>query len=275
MAFQMWQTGLDIQNGKLCALGIQRRRDGWQLRHWWQLQLPQDTLRNGVLQSSAWLLEQLQQWRKTLPQRLSLRVGLGPQLVLQRSLTLPEQNLREPELNRYVQAAAKRIFPVEPDALALDYRPLASDEKQLCVTAARRAAIVSWLETLQQAGLQPEVFELTPMALAVAAREGHLPPGSVLVHQLQDHWLWYIHGSDTASCGSGFCDEICAFPALQQRYFPDAGPIWFSAACITPPPVGAYQFSPFSLLTHKQPPLPRSDQAFTLALGLAMRRDDR
>ncbi|WP_130832312.1 pilus assembly protein PilM [[Erwinia] mediterraneensis] len=275
MAFQMWQIGLDIQNGQLCALGIQRRREGWQLRHWWQQPLAQDTLRNGVLQSSAWLLEQLQQWRKQLPQRISLRVGLGPQLVLQRPLALPEQSLREPELSRYVHAAAKRLFPIEPEALALDYRPLDHDTKQLYVTAARRAAIARWLEPLRQAGLLPEVFELTPMALAIVAREARLPSGSVLVHQLSDHWLWYIHDDDTAACSSGFCDDIADFSQLQQRHFPAARQVWFSAASATPAPAGTLLFSPFALLQHVQPPLPSSGHAFTLALGLAMRRDDR
>lgn len=52
MAFQRWQIGLDIQNGKLCTVAIQRRRQGWQLRHWQQQTLPDDALKNGVLQSS-------------------------------------------------------------------------------------------------------------------------------------------------------------------------------------------------------------------------------
>lgn len=75
MAFQTWQVGLDIQNGQLCALGIQRRRNGWQLRHWWQHTLPQDTLRNGLVQRPDAIVALLQRWRRQLPSRISLRVG--------------------------------------------------------------------------------------------------------------------------------------------------------------------------------------------------------
>lgn len=274
MAFQTWQIGLDIQNKQLCALGIQRRREGWQLRHWWRQPLPPDALRNGVLQSSATLLARLQQWRKQLPQRISLRVGLPPQLALQRPLTLPNQSLREPELSRYVHAAARRIFPIEPDALTLDYRPLDNDEKQLCVTAARRTVIEQWLEPLQQAGFFPDVFELTPMALAVVVRAARLPTGSVMVHHPGDHWLWHVQGGEAESGGSCSCDEIADFPQLRQRYFSSASDIWFSAASDIAAPAGTRAFSPLALLQHKQPPLPQYDEAFTLALGLALRRED-
>lgn len=273
MAFQTWQIGLDIQNKQLCALGIQRRREGWQLRHWWQQPLPPDTLKNGVLQSSTPLQILLQQWRKQLPQHISLRVGLPPQLALQRPLTLPNQTLREPELSRYVHAAAKRIFPIEPDALTLDYRPPGKEEKQLCVTAARRTVIAQWLEPLQQAGLFPDVFELTPMALAIVARTARLPAGGVMLHHLSDHWLWHIQAEE-ASGGSCLCDEIADFLQLQQRYFSSASKIWFSSASDMAAPAGTETFSPLTLLPYKQPPLPRHDEAFTLALGLALRPED-
>lgn len=273
MAFQTWQIGLDIQNKQLYALGIQRRREGWQLRHWWQQPLPPETLKTGVLQSSATLQALLQQWRKQLPQRISLRVGLPPQLVLQRPLTLPNQTLREPELSRYVHAAARRIFPIEPDALTLDYRPLDTDEKQLCVTAARRQVIAQWLEPLRQAGLSPDVFELTPMALAIVARAARLPTGDAMVYRLNDKWLWYGQNGEAMSGGCA-SDEIADFSQLRQRYFPAASAVWFSAASDMAAPAGTRPFSPFAILQHKQPPLPRRDDAFTLALGLALRQED-
>ncbi|WP_312241985.1 pilus assembly protein PilM [Pantoea sp.] len=272
MAFQTWQIGLDIQNKQLCALGIQRRRAGWQLRHWWRQPLPSDTLKNGVLQLSTTQQVLLRQWRKQLPQRISLRVGLPPQLALQRPLTLPNQTLREPELSRYVHAAARRIFPIEPDALALDYRPFEVDEKRLCVTAARRTVIAQWLEPLRQAGLSPDVFELTSTALAIVAGAAGLPTGGVMVHRLSDGWLWHQQGGEETLGGS--CDDIADFSTLRQRYFPQADSVWFSAADETAAPADTRLFSPLALLSHKQPPLPQHENAFTLALGLALRRED-
>lgn len=263
MVFQRWQIGLDIQNGQFCAVAIQRRRHGWQLRHWQQQALPQDTLRNGVLQSSPALLTVLQQWRRQLPGRYSLRVGLPPQLVLQRALPLPDTTLREPALNRYVQASAQRLFPVEPASLALDYR--ASSLSHLCITAARREVIAQWLTPLQQAGLQPDVFELSSLALAQVAQRLRLNPQQLLIHPLSDHWLWYLAGSEVVS-GSG--TGPLSLTHLQET-FPQA-----EAMLCTAPADGFTAIKPFSLLRYLQLPQPENEGVFALALGLALRPED-
>lgn len=155
MAFQTWQVGLDIQNGQLCALAVQRRRSGWQLRHWWQHALPHDTLTNGLVQRSDPLVPLLRQWRRRLPRQISLRVGFPARLVLQHSLALPPGSLREPERSSYITAAAKRFFPIEPEKLALDYRKPDADSGLLWLTAARREAVSGWLTMLKNAELTP------------------------------------------------------------------------------------------------------------------------
>lgn len=263
MVFQRWQIGLDIQNGQFCAVAIQRRRHGWQLRHWQQQALPQDALRNGILQSSPALLEALQQWRRQLPGRYSLRVGLPSQLVLQRSLPLPETTLREPALNRYVQASAQRLFPVEPASLALDYR--VSSLSQLCITAARREVIAQWLTPLQQAGLKPDVFELSSLALAQVALHLRLSHQQLLIHPLSDHWLWYLAGSEIVSGSS----TGPLTPAHLQQTFPEA-----ETLLCTSPIDGFTALHPFSLLRYLQLPQPENDGVFALALGLALRPED-
>lgn len=268
MAFQHWQIGLDIQNGQLCALAVERRRHGWQLRHWWQQPLPHDTLRNGVLQTSAVLQEMLTRWQRQLPKRYSLRVGLPPQLVLQRTLPLPAPALCEPALSRYVAASASRLFPVEAASLALDYRPADTPDK-LSVTAARREAISQWLLPLQQAGLQPEVFELSSLALLQVALQMALRPASLLVHPLQTHWLWAMTGEATA-CGTSA--EPLSVAHLHAT-FPQADTLY----CTSPPPLpeaDVQLLQPFSLLRYQQPPLPAQPGAFAVALGLALRPED-
>lgn len=267
MAFHTWQIGLDIQNRQVCALALQPHRDGWQLRHWWQQRLPQDTLRNGVLQSSPELLTALTAWRQRLPRRYSLRVGLPARLVLQRQLPLPAQLLKEPALGRYVQAAAHRLFPLEPAALALDYRQDAQSG-QLCVTAARLESIDHWAAPLLQAGLKPQVFELTTEALRRLACQATLQDGAVLVLQQDNRWLW-SDGHTAADNG-----EATTLAALQQQAFPDARSVaWCTAEpCLLP--ADASIFSPFDLFRYKQPPLPENPGAFALAVGLALRAGD-
>lgn len=267
MAFHTWQIGLDIQNRQICALALQPRRDGWQLRHWWQQRLPQDTLRNGVLQSSPELLAALTAWRQRLPRRYSLRVALPARLVLQRQLPLPAQSLNEPALGHFVQAAARRLFPLEPTALALDYRP-DGQSGQLCVTAARLEIIDQWAAPLLQAGLKPQVFELTTEALKRLARQAALQEGTVLVLQQDNRWLW----SDAHTAAD--TGEVETLAALQQQDFPDARCIAWCAAEPCAQPAETITFSPFDLFRYKQPPLPENPGAFALATGLALREGD-
>lgn len=274
MAFQTWQVGLDIQNGQLCAIGIQRRRNGWQLRHWWQHTLPQDTLRNGLVQRPEILISILQRWRTLLPLRIALRVGFPPQLVMQRQLSLPATHLREAACRDYIYAAAKRFFPIEPEALALDFRLNNSNESQLTLTAARREALQGWLDCLRQVGLVPQVMDLTPSALSVLARALALASDATLVHRLFDHWLWYSPQHSERPWGWCSRDEIPDFSALQQRYLPAQGAVWYSSALGDAPPEGTTALSPFAALQLLQPPLPVCCGAYAIAAGLALRPED-
>lgn len=274
MAFKTWQVGLDIQNGQLCAIAIQRRRNGWQLRHWWQHALPQDTLSNGLVQRPETVAAVLQRWRACLPSRIDLRVGFPPQLVMQRQLSLPAMRLREPAYSTYIRAAAKRLFPVEPDALALDFRLTDGSKEQLTLTAARHEALQSWLECLGRIQLIPQVMDLTPSALAVLARTLSLDSDSTLVHRLYDHWLWYSpHHSESAW---GWCplQEIPDFYALRQRHLPPVGRIWYSSLTEEEQPENTHILLPFGAFRFLQPPLPLHGGAFTLAVGLALRPRD-
>ena len=268
MAFQRWQIGLDIQNGQLCALGIERRRHGWQLRHWWQQPLPHDTLRNGVLQTTPRLQEMLTRWQRHLPKRYSLRVGLPPQLVLQRTLPLPKSSLSEPALCHYVASAAPRLFPVEPASLSFDYRA-AGDASQLCITAARREVIAQWLTPLQASGLRPDVFELSSLALTQIAVRMPRQRDSLLIHPLCDHWLWTLAGQQTTS-GAG--TEPLTLAQLRET-FPQASAIF----CTAPhrlAEAGVLRCQPLSLLQYRPPPLPAHEGEFAIALGLALRPED-
>lgn len=270
MAFQTWQVGLDIQNTQLCALAIQRRRGGWQLCRWWQQGLPQDTLRNGVLQSSPELQAALRMLQQQLPQPYSLRVGLPTQLALQRSLALPTQHLQEPALERYVTSAAQRLFPVEPEALALDYR--ASDvDRQLYVTAARQAVIAQWLAPLQQSALRPRVFELTTHALALTAQAAGLADNAALLLCHDAQWLWYSRASESV-VGSASLETTAE--EVAQRSFPQVSTLYGCAPSDVVLPAAFFPFSPFRLFTYQQPPLPQQEAAFCIAAGLALRPED-
>ena len=274
MAFQTWQVGLDIQNGQLCAIGIQRRRNGWQLRHWWHYKLPHDTLRNGLVQRPDIVIDVLRRWQRLLPSRISLRIGFPPQLVMQRQLALPALPLQGAAYTQYIQAAAKRVFPVDPATLALDYRQQEEGSRALTLSATRKEALQSWLNCLQHIGRLPDVVELTPSALMVLAQALSLAADTVLVHRLADHWLWYAPTHDAQPWGWCPVAESADFVALQQRCLPEHSTIWYSSTLSEPLPAGTKQLMPLAALQYLQPPLPADAGAYALALGLALRPGD-
>lgn len=267
MAFHTWQIGLDIQNRQCCALAILRRRRGWQLCHWWQQRLPQDTLRNGVLQSSPALLSVLSQWRKVLPRRYTLRVCLPAHLALQQPLSLPDPPLKEPALGRFVRASAQRLFPVDPSELALDYR-VDTNLERLCVTAARRDVVTQWRTPLEQAGLKCSVFELATNALNIVAEQAQLAAGSVVVLRQDARYLWSDGVNAALFAGEG------GFDALREQAFPHATSLYYCDADNALPPAGTVPFSPLQTFRYQQPPLPAHPGAFVLAAGLALRKED-
>ncbi|QHM73507.1 type IV pilus biogenesis protein PilM [Mixta intestinalis] len=272
MAFQNWQVGLDIQNGQLCALAIQRRRNGWQLRHWWQHALPHNTLNNGTLIESPDLITLLRRWRKQLPRKISLRIGFPSQAVLQRYLAAPPQQLREPELGRYASAAAERLFPLTANELALDYCAVPQPQMRLCLTAARQSIVKQWLLTLTQADLAPDVVAPASSALETVGELMQLPMDAALIHQLSDHWLWFMPGREEAVSGWAPGTLIMESGQLAQ-VLPAAQQFWFSAALSAELLMGMQPLQPLSLLRFIQPPLPANGGLFTLALGLALHQE--
>lgn len=129
---QAWQVGLDIQIDCVRALAVQRRRNGWQLRHWWQQTLPQAVLRDGCLAPSEALIRALRQWRVQLPRHISLRIALPAQRVLQQCMAQPDARLREPERSDYIVGHGVKQFPLDGQTLALDYRAAPAEGRRCC-----------------------------------------------------------------------------------------------------------------------------------------------
>ncbi|MGQ6225475.1 type IV pilus biogenesis protein PilM, partial [Serratia sp. IR-2025] len=202
---QAWQVGLDIQIDCVRAVAAQRRRNGWQLRHWWQQALPQAVLRDGCLEPSEFLIRALRQWRVKLPRHISLRIALPAQRVLQQRMARPDARLREPERSDYIGGHGLKQFPLDGQTLALDYRAAPADEATLLLTAARRQELQQWLHCLRQAGLHPQAVDITPCALRVMATGagGAPPPGGLDPPAREMVWGGPAPGALAVGVGAG------------------------------------------------------------------------
>ncbi|MEH0873139.1 pilus assembly protein PilM [Pectobacterium cacticida] len=282
MAYHIWRIGLDIQNGFMHALAVQRRRDGWRLRHWWQCPLPDDTLRAGSLHHTEALCEALRTWRRWLPEHISLRVGFPVQRILQQRLPMPDPRLREPERSLYIENQAARKLPVSSESLAIDYREDPRDPGGLQVTAARRQEIDILLTCLNSVGLRPDVIEVSTCALRRMAHLAGLEAQGLLLHRLLEGWLW------TSPWDHAFCsgvihldemkDEMDVLSVVRTRYHCDDDKVVYCSS--VSPDLSSQNsdrlrpWSPLTAFSHWQPPLPRFPSAFAIAGGLALRPED-
>ncbi|ATY92541.1 pilus assembly protein PilM [Pectobacterium atrosepticum] len=282
MAYHIWRVGLDIQNGFMRALAVQRRRYGWQLRHWWQCPLPDDTLRSGSLHHTEVLCEALRTWRRLLPRHISLRVGFPAQLTLQQHLSMPDQRLQEPERSLYIETIAARKLPIGSESLAIDYREDPQMQGSLLVTAARRQEIDNWLVCLNHAGLHPDVLEVSTCALRVMAQRAGLESNRLFLHRLLDSWLWVSPLNHAFHSGVIHLDElndeadILSFVSTRYQHDVDSIAYYSSVSPDLPCQLTdvLQPWSPLTVFNHMQPPLPSFPSAFAIAGGLALRPED-
>lgn len=279
MFSQAWQVGLDIQSNRICALAAQRRRNGWQLRHWWQQRLPQAVLREGCIEQPEVLVRALRQWRVQLPRHICLRIALPAQRVLQHQMTMPDARLKEPARGDYITSQGLKQFPLDSQTLALDYRPSPPDSAALLLTAARQQELQQWLHCLRQADLRPQVVDITPCALHMMAFAAGVPAEAGLLHRLEREWLWaapryaaFAYGilpeSEVCGASQALAAMHAACPSIAEHQ------VYYSSVADELPPPGCLPWSPFSAFNQLRPPLPRLPGAFVLAGGLALRSGD-
>ncbi|WP_369789503.1 type IV pilus biogenesis protein PilM [Rouxiella sp. WC2420] len=277
-----WQVGLDIQNGYARAIAVQKRRSGWQLRHWWQHPLPQEVMRQGILHETEQLIVILSRWRRCLPVTISLRICLPAQRIIQLRLPTPDNRLQEPHRDAFIRASAAKQLPLAMESLMIDYRTEPCDNRQLVVTAARQEEVAQWQHCLAQAKLFPEAIDLTPCAIQQSASSAGIPAESLLLHRLNQQWLWVApHGLPFQF---GLLEEDEA-PSLDQWHNTlsglysasklCSGEIHYSSFEPDTPPAGMKVWSPFSAFTQMSPPLPLETGAFVIAAGLALRPAER
>ncbi|WP_145490997.1 type IV pilus biogenesis protein PilM [Yersinia rohdei] len=293
MYSQYWQVGLDIQIEAIRALAVVRRRYGWQLRYWWSQTLPSGVLREGILQQPDRVSDKLKLLRKQLPRHISLRIALPAQRILQQTLPAPDRRLREPEREGFINAAASRLFPVNSQELALDYRSGATSGDELLITAARQSEVQQWQTCLQQAGLSSNIIDITPCALRYMATAAGLSGAYYLVHRLANEWLWVSSAelpfdfgvvaidadeSDSPALLSKGANPLSTLlMQLHSRYAGQGDAplkMYYSSTVAETPPENTIAWLPFTAFTHYQPPLPSLPAAFTLAGGLALRPAD-
>lgn len=267
MMFPGWRIGLDIQAEGVRAAAVQWHRQGWQLRHWWYLPFPKQTLADGMLPEPDTLREALAAWRKEIPVRHHLRVGFPAQRALQRQVPRPPRRLQESAQEKYIAGATARQLQMPTQQLCYDYL---TEDSSFCVTAVKQADIAALQAIFTSMNLFPRTITPGDKILSALPRGCYPAHCRFLVHEERGYWLW---ASVNNRERSGWLDKRQAvdFPALCQQLEASACDIAFSHADVESTcPAGAEKLNAWQPIVRQLPPLPRHGELYTLALGLAL-----
>lgn len=268
MIFPGWQIGLDIQTESARAVAVQRSRQGWQLRQWWEIPFPAGIFENGFLSRPGLLSGLLDGWRKSLPHRHQLRVSFPAQHALAGRVSLPEADLCDTAEEEYVAYSIARLLHIPASELYCDYRRY---HDGLAVTAVRQADIHALLACLKRTKLRPVSVTPCDRVLQALPKESYSAACDYLVHEEHGYWLWAACDGD--ACGWQDKTQAPDLAALCLKLNVAAENIAFSSACPAQPPTeGVNTLDVWQLIARQYPPVPANKGSYTLALGLALGR---
>ncbi|MBK5144067.1 pilus assembly protein PilM [Budviciaceae bacterium BWR-B9] len=283
-----WQVGLDIQEDSFCALAVQRRRYGWQLRHWYYQAVSSSSIGDKTAMLSPEIMTALSEWRRNLPRRVSLRIALPADVILQQSIKLPEPSLSLQEQTWLVEASMSKLFPLAARELAVDYRLISpvnseqSDSGEIIVSATRKWVIEHWKTELARANIFPDIIDATPCVLRYMALSGGVPPDSLLVHQMYEKYLlvsplnhpfyYQVIPDNSMTVLERIEYARQTYQQISDYAVDRVSYSGFPSPDIFPSHIQCW--SPLVALQQMQPPLPDTPQQFVLACGLALRSED-
>ena len=192
-------TGIDIAAGSLAATGI-RVNGTVQISGSAIAPLPEGTLHEGEVADPEALVGSLKALFAEHKLAKRVRLGIGNQQVLVRTLRLPA--IADPdEMEAAIRFQAEEQIPMPLDQAVVEHqivggRPAeegALPQLDVIVVAARRDMVTAFLEPLRRAGLEPVGIDLSAFAMiralaeeAVASEAGGVPEDATLYCNVGD-----------------------------------------------------------------------------------------
>lgn len=157
---------------------------GERVEKWASSPLEPGLVSQGLIADEAQVAEKIKELFKLQKERMGKVIaGISGHNSVYRVITLPE--LPEAVLPEAVKREARRVIPVPLEEVYLSYQPLpaAKGETLVFLAAFPRNIADTLHQTLHQAGLQPYIMDLAPLALCRTANQ----PQSIIVNDRLDH----------------------------------------------------------------------------------------
>lgn len=159
-----------VDDAAIRVLGLSGRRP----RQWAVQPLDEGLVRDGLVLNETQVAERIRElWADKSPGSRRVIAGISGINCMYRFLTLPE--LPAEVLPEAVAREAARAFGVPLDKLYTSWQDLPGKpgETLVYVAAAARTTVDALLRTLKQAGLDPYLMDIAPLALARATAESN------------------------------------------------------------------------------------------------------
>jgi type IV pilus assembly protein PilM len=158
--------------------------EGKQIKQWARLPLEPGLVRQGLVLDEEQVADKLKELFKL--EKVStdkVIIGLSGHNSLYRLLTLPD--LPEAVVAEAVRHEARRVIPVPLDEVYLSYQlvPAPEKERHVFLAAFPRNLVDALIRTLKQAGIEPYIMDLSPLALCRTLFE----PRGIIVNARFDH----------------------------------------------------------------------------------------
>lgn len=279
MYSQKWNIGIDLYQNKIQLVAIKKYRKYWSLCECWQHHFPIDFIETPEHEQRVSLLDILIQWRQKLPKNCTASITLPSHRTLKQQLTLPTQmHLQQPELSWYIQTRIEKLFPMQVEELALDYRIIGS---HVYLNGARKSDIMYWQTLLKESGFNLLAIDIAPITLRYIARHAGLPDECWVVHHRQGEWLWSGPMSQPANYNHIQDNEILTLPQLAPFFNTEEEsslPVYY----IGDQQIGDHQgidahhqWELLQAFRHHTLKLPHQLGDFVIAAGLALRHRDK
>jgi type IV pilus assembly protein PilM len=193
-------VGLDIESGSIAATEV-KSQSGRTVGRTAIVPLEPGVIREGDLVNGSTLSDALKDLFGRYKLGKRVRVGVANQRVIVRTLQLPL--IEDPdELDSAVRFRAQDAIPMPLDQAVLDHRVIAKRDGpdgnrmiEVLAVAARRDMVVSLVQALRNAGLEPAGIDLSAFGMiraldgdsgAAPAESGDMPPITTLYCHLGD-----------------------------------------------------------------------------------------
>jgi type IV pilus assembly protein PilM len=162
-------VGLDIGSSAIKLVEVEKKRNGWLVRSFSSVTLPEDTIVDGEIVNQAAVVESIKTLLKEAsPRSKMVCTSVAGASVIIKHISIPKTGPKELEDQVYWEA--EQYIPFDMKEISLDFEVVSEDsgdgKMDILLVAAKKDFIDKRLTTVRESGLDPTILDIDVLALA-------------------------------------------------------------------------------------------------------------